>query len=150
MAHDWSKLNHLQLGKYAEYFAKMEFTKAGLDVYTSEVDDKGIDFIVRKNQDEYFEIQVKALLKSKYAFVTKETFSPRKNLLLVLVLFETEPIMLLIPSLAWKQKQFSFLADHDYIGKKSKPEYGINISTSSLKQLQEHFSFKKRITYLTD
>ena len=44
---DWTKLNNLQLGKYAEYFAKMEFAKYGLDVYTSEVDDHGVDFVVK-------------------------------------------------------------------------------------------------------
>jgi len=38
----WSKLNHLQLGKYAEYLVKMEFTRYGFDVYATEVDDKGI------------------------------------------------------------------------------------------------------------
>ncbi len=41
--YDWGKLNHLQLGRYAEYFVKMEFTRHGFDVYSAEVDDKGID-----------------------------------------------------------------------------------------------------------
>jgi len=40
----WSKLSTLQLGRYAEYFVKMEFTLHGFDVYSAEVDDKGIDF----------------------------------------------------------------------------------------------------------
>ena len=43
---NWSKLNHLQLGKYAEYYAKMEFASYGYEVYTSEVDDHGVDFVV--------------------------------------------------------------------------------------------------------
>ena len=43
----WSKLNHLQLGRYAEYFTKMEFTSYGYEVYTSEVDDHGIDFVAQ-------------------------------------------------------------------------------------------------------
>ncbi len=42
----WSSLNALQIGKYAEYYAKMEFTLYGFDVFTSEVDDKGIDFFL--------------------------------------------------------------------------------------------------------
>src|SRR3990170_2253645 len=48
--HAWSELNSLQIGKYAEYFVKMEFTQYGFDVYSSEVDDRGIDFVVRKEQ----------------------------------------------------------------------------------------------------
>lgn len=43
----WSRLNHLQLGRYAEYYAKMEFTSYGFYVYASEVDDHGIDFIAQ-------------------------------------------------------------------------------------------------------
>ncbi len=48
--YDWGKLNHLQLGRYAEYFVKMEFTRHGFDVYSAEVDDKGIDLVVRREQ----------------------------------------------------------------------------------------------------
>ena len=59
MRYNWDHLSNLQLGKYAEYFVKMKFTLAGFDVYTSEVDDKGIDFIIRKNDDIYYDVQVK-------------------------------------------------------------------------------------------
>ena len=47
--HRWSELSRLQLGRYAEYFVKMEFTLHGFDVYSAEVDDKGIDFVIRKH-----------------------------------------------------------------------------------------------------
>ena len=58
---DWSKLNSLQLGRYAEYFAKMEFASYGLEVYTCEVDDHGVDFIVKDKKGRFCEIQVKSL-----------------------------------------------------------------------------------------
>ena len=51
----WSSLNALQIGKYAEYYAKMEFTLYGFDVFTSEVDDKGIDFVAKIN-NQYFDV----------------------------------------------------------------------------------------------
>jgi len=38
---NWSILNSLQLGRYAEYFANMEFASFGLEVFSSEVDDRG-------------------------------------------------------------------------------------------------------------
>ena len=44
----WSKLNHLQLGRYAEYYAKMEFASYGFEVYASEVDHHGVDFITKQ------------------------------------------------------------------------------------------------------
>ena len=70
---NWSKLNSLQIGRYAEYYAKMEFASYGFDVYSSEVDDHGIDFIVKK-QKKYYEIQVKSLRdanKVRYIFILK-------------------------------------------------------------------------------
>ena len=30
--YDWNDLNHLQVGRYAEYFVKMKFTMYGFDV----------------------------------------------------------------------------------------------------------------------
>ena len=39
---NWSRLSRLQIGRYAEYYAKMEFASYGFDVYTSEVDDYGV------------------------------------------------------------------------------------------------------------
>ena len=30
----WQDLNHLQVGKYAEYYFKIKFVSYGLDVYT--------------------------------------------------------------------------------------------------------------------
>lgn len=52
----WNILNRMQLGRYAEYFAKMEFASYGLDVYTSEVDDHGIDFIVKDKKNIFNEV----------------------------------------------------------------------------------------------
>jgi hypothetical protein len=132
MKNKWSNLNHIQLGKYSEYLVIMEFTRYGFDVYSAEVDDKGIDFVVRKNENKYFDIQVKSLLKSNYAYMPKKVFEPRENLFLALVRYEsndTEPTLLLIPSMDWKDKKHSFLVESkDFEGKKSKPEWGINIT----------------------
>src|SRR5437879_12301684 len=79
---DWSVLNPLQLGRYAEYFVKMEFTRLGFDVYTSEVDDRGIDFVIRKSGDRYYDVQVKSLRYSgtKYVFFLKDKYDLRGNL----------------------------------------------------------------------
>ena len=47
----------------------MEFTSYGFDVYTSEVDDKDIDFVIRNQKSKYYEIQVKSLRGSGYIFM---------------------------------------------------------------------------------
>ena len=45
----WKDLSPMQIGKYSEYLAKMELILSRFDVYSPELDDKGIDFIVRKD-----------------------------------------------------------------------------------------------------
>jgi len=143
MGKNWSKLTPLQLGKYGEYFVKMEFTKMGFDVYTAEIDDKGIDFVVRKDENKYFDIQAKLVRKNHYVFMKKTVFSPRKNLFLALVLFEDnqEPIMLLIPSLDWKNKSHPSLTERDYKDKKSKPEWGLSITKSNTQDIKTRYAF---------
>lgn len=70
---NWSELSHLQLGRYAEYYAKMEFASYGYDVYTSEVDDHGVDFVARNPDDgQYYEIQVKAVRNLDYVYIRKD------------------------------------------------------------------------------
>ena len=54
----WSRLSHLQLGRYAEYYAKMEFASYGYDVYTSEVDDHGVDFVARNPVDDRWTMSI--------------------------------------------------------------------------------------------
>jgi hypothetical protein len=58
-------------------FVKMECTLYGLDVYTSEVDDKGIDFVIRRAIDRYYDIQVKGIRGWNYVFFAKSVFWPR-------------------------------------------------------------------------
>lgn len=129
---EWNKLNNLQLGRYAEYFAKMEFASYGLDVYTSEVDDHGIDFVVKDKKGRFCEIQVKSKTEKGYVFMQKSKFDiENKNLYLALLIFESGklPDIFLIPSEAWKVPNEVFVdRKYDKPGQKSQPEYGINIS----------------------
>ena len=73
MDKNWSKLNRLQLGELGEYYAKMMFTSFGYYVFTSEVDDHGIDFVVKSPKDnKYYEVQVKSVRNNSYVFLRKE------------------------------------------------------------------------------
>jgi hypothetical protein len=42
-----SSLTKLQIGRYVEYFVKIAFTLHGFDLYSAEVDDKGISLYAR-------------------------------------------------------------------------------------------------------
>lgn len=133
--YNWGRLTPLQVGRYAEYLVKMEFTLWGFDVYTSEVDNKGIDFVIRRDQGRYYDIQVKSLRGLGYIFFPKEKFILRENLLAVIVLFPNSeaPSMYLIPSSVWLEPSALFVSrDYDKEGQKSKPEWGLNISQRNL------------------
>lgn len=85
---NWSELSHLQLGRYAEYYAKMEFASYGYDVYTSEVDDHGVDFVARNPDDgQYYEIQVKAVRDLDYVYIRKDKMALSPTRLVYLLLF---------------------------------------------------------------
>jgi len=141
----WSSLNHLQVGRYAEYFVKMEFTMFGFDVYSSEVDDKGIDFVVRLDEKRYFDVQVKSCRGLGYIFFPKDKFALRDNMLAaVVVLDEGEPPGLyLIPATTWANPEPPF-SSRDYEGKKSKPEWGLDITRKHLPAL-ERFRFDDHV-----
>ena len=137
---NWSKLNNLQLGKYAEYYAKMEFASYGFEAYTSEVDDHGIDFVAKTKTGRFIEIQVKSARQTNYVFMQKSKWNINNpDTYLALLLFEDGklPETYLIPAAAWKTPNV-LLCDKDYDGLKSKPEYGLNLSKKNMPLLKKY------------
>lgn len=108
----YDKLNHLQVGRIGEYWAKIWLTLAGYDIYTTDVDNKGIDFIIRTNNDKHIDVQVKTV-RTGYVFITKDTWNNqlRENLYLILVLLKNNeiPSVYLIPSTVWYNPNTLFL-----------------------------------------
>ena len=137
--HSWSHLSSQQIGRYAEYYTKMEFTLLGLDVYTAEVDDRGIDFVVRTPAGRHFDIQVKSVRERGYVFSRKKHFQLRPNLLMAFVPFREreEPSLFLISSESWCRPNALF-RDRDYEGLKSAPEWGLNVSKKNLPLLEPY------------
>ena len=143
--YNWDKLTHLQLGRYAEYYMKMEFTQFGFEVYSPEVDERGIDFLVRKSDGIYYEVQVKSAQNYNYIFLPKRKFKIRENLLVAVVLFveEEPPKLYLIRSTEWLNPNL-VLVDRSYEERKSEPEFGINLSKKNM-PLMDKFQFDKII-----
>ena len=137
--YEWSRLNKQQVGAYAEYFVKMELTMYGFQVYQTEVDDRGIDFVARFDDRDFIEVQVKSTRTNGYIFARKENFPLRANMFMAVVLFEegAAPPIYLIPALAWGRPT-DLLVSRDYPGLKSKPEWGINISGKNMSELQTY------------
>ena len=66
----------------------MALVRAGFDVFSPEVDDKGIDFVLRIDSDppRYHDVQVKTVRsRSTYVFMKKEKFLLSPNLLLAVI-----------------------------------------------------------------
>ena len=145
-------LNHLQVGKIGEYWAKIWLTLAGFDIYTTDVDAKGIDFIIRTDNYKHIDVQVKTIRdKSRYVFVAKETWNNelRDNLYLILVILKNNeiPSVYFIPSTVWKSPTILFTdKNYDKEGQKSKPEWGINISKKNMDELNK-YEILFRLTY---
>ena len=139
---NWSELSHLQLGRYAEYYAKMEFASFGYDVYTSEVDDHGVDFVARNPDDgQYYEIQVKAVRNLDYVYIRKDkmVLSPARLIYLLLFSNGALPDCYVIPSQTWKDPNALFVdRNYDKLGQKSAPEWGINLSKRNLPLLEPY------------
>ncbi|QSO48370.1 DUF4365 domain-containing protein [Alicyclobacillus mengziensis] len=150
---NWNDLSPLQLGRYAEYFAKMEFASYGLEVYTTEVDDHGVDFIVKDKNGRFCEIQVKFLRSKGNVFTPKSKFDiSNKNLYLTLLIFEHGklPDIFLIPSQAWEVSNEVFVdRNYDKPGQTSKPEYGINICQRKY-EILEIFKFEESVKCFVD
>jgi hypothetical protein len=125
-------------------------TIAGFDIYTTDVDDKGIDFIIRINNNKHIDVQVKTIReKSGYVFVTKETWKNelRDNLYLTLILLKNNemPSIYLIPSTVWRASTALFTdKNYDKEGQKSKPEWGINVSKKIMDELNK-FEISKHL-----
>lgn len=142
----WSKLSPMQLGRYAEYYAKMEFSSYGFDVYTSEVDDHGVDFVAKSPRNHvYYEIQVKSIRDTGYVFMKKTDMPLTENRLVCVLIFSENrlPEVFIIPSTAWKTTD-GILVSHDYDnpGQKSRAEWGLNLSKKNIPLLEKYNSEK--------
>lgn len=150
--HNWTRLNRLQLGKYAEYLAKMEFVLHGCDVFTSEVDDHGIDFVVRTRAGRHYDVQVKSCrpASNKYVFLQKSKFPIAPQSLLALVRFvDGEPATLFLVPSCVEGAPNPILESRDYgEGKKSAPEWGLTLSKKKLEALSDGCEFGAAIKRL--
>lgn len=117
----------------------------GFDVYTTEVDDKGIDLVVRKDESTYYDVQVKSARGlNTYTFFPKRVFQLRENLLVayVMLLDREPPGLYLIRASEWSTPS-ALLVSRDYgEGYKSPPEWGINLSQRN-RGLLEPYGFER-------
>lgn len=105
LSYNYSHLNTVQKGSFGESYARMAFTLAGFEVYPSEYDDRGIDFIVRHAQTGFMEIQSKATGLTANPFIYEDKFQPSSTFYMcALVLIDgQEPDLYLVRGDQWAE-----------------------------------------------
>jgi len=139
----WSELSPLQLGRYAEYYAKMEFASYGYEVYTSEVDDHGVDFVVKvPGTAKFYEVQVKSVRDYGYVFISKSKMPVLTSHRLVCHMHFIDgqlPDVFVIPATAWAEPNAVLVErNYDKPGQTSKPEWGISLSKKNYSLLDPY------------
>ena len=140
---NWSELSPLQLGRYAEYYAKMEFASYGYEVYTSEVDDHGVDFVVKvPGTAKFYEVQVKSVRDYGYVFIAKSKMPVLTTHRIVCHIHFIDgqlPDVFVIPATAWAEPN-AVLVDRNYDkpSQTSKPEWGISLSKKNYSLLDSY------------
>jgi len=73
----------------------MAFTLEGFEVYNSEYDDRGVDFVVRNNSSNFFLVQVKATDNTVNPFIRESKFDAGRDFLFCAVrMVEERPLTL--------------------------------------------------------
>jgi hypothetical protein len=141
----WTHLNRLQLGKYAEYLVKMEFVLLGFDVFTSEVDDRGIDLVVRTPAGNHYDIQAKS-----YRPGTGNVYLYRIHPVLLLAVVGlvdgVPPSLFLVPSCL--PEGANPLFRKCYFNQKREAEWGLSLSKKNLVILANDYKFQDVATRL--
>lgn len=143
---DWSKLSAQQLGAYSETYIKMVLLSYGMSVYSSEVDDHGVDMVMKDKQNRFQEIQVKSVFRGNYVFMKKrmmlekQTGKIKGNYFVCLLRFvqNEEPSVYIIPGSEWDNPDGVLLVSRDYPKGKSEPEFGLNVTKRSLPLLAKY------------
>ena len=136
----WKDLTTRQLGQYGEYYAKMEFTSYGYEVYTPEVDDHGVDFVVKDTDGHFYEVQVKSVRQDNYLPIAYDKFQANFSdyFIICYIRFKDDemPKMYLIPTSAWETPN-ALLPNYRYDkGQKSNPEIGISYNPKNAPLLE--------------
>jgi hypothetical protein len=117
----------------------MAFALHGFEVFSSEVDDRGIDFVARRGGSAFYEVQVKSIRENGYIFLKKALAPLSATRLVTAIVLRPahEPDLYLLRMTAWEAPD-ALLVSRDYVGKKSPPEWGLNISARNQPLLDKY------------
>lgn len=137
----WDAPGKHMLGAAAEMLAATHFALAGHAVFRPLADDRGVDLLVDRGAGRHLLVQVKSARVygnvANYVFMRKQYFPLEEHRTVCLVIFphdDPHASLFLIPASVWRTPARPFV-DHDYIGLKSPPEYGLSITRNWRREL---------------
>ncbi|MCG8607471.1 DUF4365 domain-containing protein [bacterium] len=140
----YKHLNTIQKGTFGEAYAKMAFTLEGFEVYSSEYDDRGIDFIVRNRSGRFFSVQVKATDDTSNPFVYESKFRDRDDYIFCAarIIDGEQPSLYIAQGSEWKTGIECLYYNSE--GGKSGPYYEMRFASKYREQLVQ-FEFRTYI-----
>ena len=128
-----------RVGRYGKYLAEQKLARLGLDVCPDGLPSQDADVVVRsRDGSKYFDIRVRTLRRWRnYFFITEDEFPQKADACLALVVLPegSEPRHCLLPQSAWGEGHPEYLDHYDYVGRSSRPEYGIRMSEKVMQEL---------------
>ena len=148
MRYAWSRLNRQQKGTYGEYVAKMEFVMYGYLVFSAEIDDRGVNFVVRNEAGSHFDIQVKTITGWNYTYIYESKFSEDLWICPVVLTEGNQPTLYIFSGRDWNPDESGLLQRHHY-RKSKEAEYGIH-ATKTRAPAMERFAFDRSVERLRE
>jgi hypothetical protein len=104
LPHQYSHLNDQKKGAVGEALARATFILVGFEVYKTEYDDRGIDFVTRKPGSRFYSVQVKASGPTVNPFIYASKFQLTDEFLFVAVRLVDgkEPAIYVARGSVWK------------------------------------------------
>lgn len=100
---------------------KMALASYGMSIFTSEVDDHGIDFVAESKKG-FLKFQVKTIRdNTSYVFMKKKYFNIFDDFLFLLLIILKDgehPMLFAIPATAWQSTDKNAFVFHPYDNKK--------------------------------
>jgi hypothetical protein len=100
----YSHLNDQQKGAVGEALARAAFILAGFEVYKTEYDDRGVDFVTRRPRSRFYSVQVKTTGPTVNPFIYESKFQLTDEFLFVAVRLVdgNEPAIYVARGSVWK------------------------------------------------
>ena len=120
----------------------------GYLVFSAEIDDRGVDFVVRNDAGRHFDVQVKTVTCWKYTYITESKFSESLWICLVVLAEGVHPTLYLFSGRDWDLDTSGLLRRNHFPNAKE-AEYGIHIAKKRVSVMKQ-FAFDQSVEKLRE